>query len=601
MANTSSLNLLDLDFFGIKTNLKNYLKNQSQFKDHDFDGSNMNVLLDVLAYNTFKNSFYTNMLFAESFLDSAQLRSSLVSHAKELNYTPRSAKSSKAKIKVEFEATGANQPYIIPKGETVSATVRNSNYTFSFGETISVASANNSFSFEADIYEGTYFQDTYIFQQFGEEIPRFKITNKNIDTDSLTVSVFSDGSTNAQFYSLSRTLLDLDFKSAVYFLQVNESEHYEIYFGDNVLGKKPSDYSTIVLDYRISSGPAADDALQFFLNFNPTGSNTELITPPVVTTIDVSKGGAVPEPKESIRYYAPRAFQVQERTVTAQDYEIALKVQFPEINAVYAYGGEEVEPPQFGRVFVAVDIANVDGLPDSKKREYYNFIKNRAPFSIEPILVEPEYAYLSVNAFVRYNINVTKAPPETMRTIITNTVINYRDTYLNDFAVTFRNSKLADSINDADISIISTTLDVLLYKKADLTPGIAQDLVLKFNTALINNIPAKEVNYPTSDSQTFVSSIFRFGGQDCLFEDDGEGNIRIVRTDGMTNSVIGNVGTLDYENGIAYLNGITVDSFLGNSVKFYVRPKDPDIKTLNNTILDIERDEINVTVEQLRE
>ena len=601
MANTASINLIDLDFFALKTNFKNYLRNQPQYRDYDFDGSNINVLLDALAYNTFKNAFYTNMLYAEKHMDTAQLRGSLISHAKDLNYAPRSARSSKARVLVEFEATGVNQPYIISKGQTCSAIVKNSNFTFSFPETISVASSNNTFSFEADIYEGAYFQDSYIFQQPGEAIPRFRLTNKNADTESLTVNVYSDNSTNAQSYALTKTLLDLDYKSKVYFLQCDANEYYEIYFGDNVLGQKPTEFSTVVLNYRVASGPVSDGALKFVLNFDPTGAESELLSGIDVTTVEVSKGGADVENKESIRYYAPRAFQVQERTVTAQDYEVALKTQFPEINAVYAYGGEESNPPQYGRVFVAVDISNVEGLPYSKSREYYNFIKRRAPFSIEPIMVEPEYAYLSVNAAVRYNINVTKIPTETMKTIITNTIMNYRDTYLNDFAVTFRNSKLAKAIDEADISIISSVLDVLLYKKADITPGVAQNLVLKYNCSLMNNVPAKKDVYPAGDVDTFVSSSFRYGGQNCVFEDDGNGKVRLVRTDGLTNYKIADVGTIDYDTGVVLLNNITVDTFIGDAIKFYVRPRDPDVQTQNNTILDIERSAVVVSVEQLRE
>ena len=183
MANTS-LNLVDLDFYSLKNNFKNFLRNQPQYKDFDFNGSNMSVLLDVLAYNTFKNSFYTNMLFSEAFLDSAQLRGSVLSHAKELNYLPRSAKSSRARIKVDFEASGASQPYTIQKGSSLSTIVKNTNYTFTIPETIQVSSSNTSFSFETNIYEGIYVKDTYVYKDSTTSIPRFRITNKNADLDS---------------------------------------------------------------------------------------------------------------------------------------------------------------------------------------------------------------------------------------------------------------------------------------------------------------------------------------------------------------------------------------------------------------------------------
>jgi hypothetical protein len=600
MAN-SSINLVDLDFFSIKSSLKNYLRNQEVFKDYNFDGSGMGVMLDLLAHNTFKNSFYTNMLISESFIDTAQLRGSLISHAKELNYTPRSARSAKARIRMTFEATGDNHPYIIGKGQSFSAIVKNNNFTFTLPETISVASANNTFSFEADIYEGVYVQDTYVFRQTGETIPRFRLTNRNADTDSLSVVVYDDNNLEGKVYTQTNSLLDLNFADQVFFLQCDENEYYEIYFGDDVLGTKPKNLSTVVLDYRLASGPLADGALEFVPNFNPTGQNNELLASVNIETIDVSRGGAEVETTESIRYYAPRAFQVQERTVTASDYEIALKTQFPEINAVFAYGGEDVNPPQFGKVFVAVDISNVDGFPDSKKRQYLNFIKRRAPFSIEPVFIDPEFSYLSVHSLIRYNVNVTKVDSNTIRTLIVNTIADYRDRELDDFNVTFRASKLANSIDDADVSIVSSSMIARLYKKFDLIPGVQHDISLDYKCALVNNIPVRGDIHPSTDIHAFQSSPFKFRGLICSFEDDGNGNIRLISTDSVTDSKITNVGTINYDTGKVALKNILIDTFLGSAVKFYARPQDLDIQAITNTILTIEDSEINVTVEQLRE
>ncbi len=599
-AANSSINLIDLDFHSLKANFKNYMRNQARFKDFDFEGSNINVLIDLLTYNTFKNSFFTNMLFSEAFLDTAQMRGSLISHAKELNYTPHSARSSKATIQVSFEALGTSQPYIIPKGQTVSAIVKNSNFTFSLPETLSVASVNTSFSFVSDIYEGIYVKDTYIYNQIGTTIPRFQINNKNADTSSLTVVVYADNSTVGDIYTQTQTLLDLNFNSKVFFLQCNENENYEVYFGDNVLGKSPSNFSTVVLDYRIASGNTADGAISFVLNFNPTGPNSELIGAVDVETVEVSKGGANVESTESIRYYAPRAFQVQERTVTSSDYQVALKTQFPEINAVYAYGGETVDPPQFGRVFVAVDISDVQGFPDSKKDAYLKFIKNRAPFSIEPIMIEPEYAFLSIKARVRFNVNITKIDTNTMRTIIVNTILNYRDNFLNNFNVTYRNSQLSDAIDSTDTSIVSSALDVMMYKKINILLGINQSVFVPFNTRLDHNIPSKTTVYPSTQDVTFTSSAFRYKGLTCLLQDDGAGNIRIVSTDGVNNTRIADVGSIDYGTGLINIPVVQIDTFFGNSIKLYVKPYDTDIAVTTNTLLTIEEEEAHVTVEPLQ-
>ena len=599
-ANTSSVNLIDLDFFNHKANLKNYLRNQKQYKDYDFDGSTMSVLLDMLSYHSGHESFYTNMLMTEGWLDTAQVRGSVISHAKELNYTPRSAKSAKATVKVEFEATAENQPYVIPKGTTFSAVVKNSNFNFSTYEPITVSSSNNSFEFQADIYEGIYVEDTYVFRQESEEIPVFRLRNKNADTDSLTVTVYSDGSTNGQSYTYSKTLLDLDAKSQVYFLQADSNEYYNVYFGDNVLGKKPSEYSTIVLSYRLSSGPTADNAIRFIPNFDPTGNVSELNGTVEVTTIGASQGGANVETKESIRHYAPLSFQVQERTVAARDYEVALQEEFPEVGAAYAYGGEVLTPPKYGRVYVAVNISDVTGLPESKKKEYENFLNPRKPFGIFPTVVAPEYSYLAFDLLVRYNVNKTKVSPATISNLITSTVLAYRDLELNDFNVTFRNSTLNKDILESDVSIVSTTMDISLYKKVGVVRGISQSFELNYNLPLKNDLPYKAKQYPETDSWILTSSPFTFRGLNCIYEDDGNGYIRLMQVGDGLKTTIYNVGKIDYDTGKVQMNSVLVDTYSGEGIKFYVKPKDKDIAVVDNSILSIESDEINISVETLR-
>ena len=597
----SSINFTDLDFITLKNNFKNYLRNQPQFKDYDFEGSNMAVLLDLLAYNTSKQAFFTNMLFSEGHLDSAQLRSSIVSHAKDLNYTPRSAKSAKATVRVDFEASGDNQPYVIAKGSAFSSIVKATNFIFTTNETLTVSSANGTFSFETDIYEGTFVEDTYVFRQTEDIIPRFRLNNQNIDTDSLTVTVYEDNSSNGQLYNLANTLLDLDYTSQVFFIQSNFNEYYEVYFGDDILGKKPKEFSTVVMNYRVTEGPSANGASVFTMNFDPTGAISELEGTATVTTTATARGGANSESKESIRYYAPRAYQIQERTITEQDYEIALKTQFPEINAIHAFGGEELNPPQFGRVYIAVDIQDVDGFPESKKRQYGNFLAKRAPFSIEPIFTEPEYSYLSLNALIRYNVNVTKVSENTIRTLITTTVTDYNQRELNDFAVTYRNSKLACDIDETDISIISSNLEAQIYKKVDVPLNESTNIVLKYDMELQNDIPPRTNTHKSNLQHAFTSSPFKYLNETCVVEDNGDGKIQLIKKSGDQDTLIYNLGSINYDTGEVIINNLIVNFYIGNSMKFYVRPRDPDITVKNNTILTIENDEINVTVETLRE
>lgn len=597
MANTS-INLVDLDFASLKGSFKNYLRDQNQFKDYDFEGSNINILLDLLSYNSYKNAFYLNMLLSESFLDSAQLRNSILSHAKELNYLPRSARSSKARVRIEFEATGESAPYIIQKGSPLTTLVKNESYTFTIPETITVSSANTTYSFETDIFEGTYIQDTYTYRQ-GIENQRFKLTNRNIDTESLTVSVFEDGNEVSDAYKLSTSLLDLDETSKVFFLQPTETGYFEVLFGDNNLGRRPKINSTIVMEYRTSSGELPNGAREFSVDFDPTGSD-ELNFTPEVNTLENSKDGAEEESIESIRYMAPRHFQTQERTITASDYSIALKGQFPEINAVHAYGGEDLTPPQFGKVFIAVDITNVDGFPESKKIEYKNFIDRRSPFGIRPVFVDPEFSYLSVRSKVRYDVNVTSASRETLKSIIKNAVVDYNEEYLNDFNVILRNSKLETEIDNSDASIISSVTKTQIYKKINPRLGFSENFRLNFGVPIIDTIPEKEDLHRATDVHSLVSSLFIFNSEQVLLEDDGSGNIRVMKTDGFINEKIKNVGKIDYNTGQVEINGLVVDSFQGSSIKLYVIPVDPDVVASQNSILTIEDDEIIIDLEEVR-
>jgi len=597
MANTS-INLVDLDFASLKGSFKNYLRDQNQFKDYDFEGSNINILLDLLSYNSYKNAFYLNMLLSESFLDSAQLRNSILSHAKELNYLPRSARSSKARVRIEFEATGESAPYIIQKGSPLTTLVKNESYTFTIPETITVSSANTTYSFETDIFEGTYIQDTYTYRQ-GIENQRFKLTNRNIDTESLTVSVFEDGNEVSDAYKLSTSLLDLDETSKVFFLQPTETGYFEVLFGDNNLGRRPKINSTIVMEYRTSSGELPNGAREFSVDFDPTGSD-ELNFTPEVNTLENSRDGAEEESIESIRYMAPRHFQTQERAITASDYSIALKGQFPEINAVHAYGGEDLSPPQFGKVFIAVDITNVDGFPESKKIEYKNFIDRRSPFGIRPVFVDPEFSYLSVRSKVRYDVNVTSASRETLKSIIKNAIVDYNEEYLNDFNVILRNSKLETEIDNSDASIISSVTRTRIYKKINPRLGLSENFRINFGVPIIDTIPEKEDLHRATDVHALVSSLFIFNSEQVLLEDDGSGNIRMMKTDGFINEKIKNVGKIDYNTGQIEINGLVVDSFQGSSIKLFVTPVDPDVVASQNSILTIEDDEIIIDLEEVR-
>jgi hypothetical protein len=580
------IELVNLDPNVNKTSFINYLRSQPRFQGYDFAGADMNVLLDLFMINEFRYAFFLNMAISEGFLDSAQLFDSVKSHAKDLNYVPSSVTSAQAAITVNFTATGESQPYIIPKGSTFAAQVKNQNFTFTTNETLICASANNNFSFQADIYEGVYVKDSYIYSNTASSFPRYSITNANVDLSSVTVTVYSNNSIG-QTYNLADSLLDLTGNSYVFFLQCSAANgNYEIIFGDNIFGSQPPNGSLIVFDYRITSGQPANGAGLFTIGFDPTGAN-ELTGPTTVTTNQIALGGAPAESIETARFRAPRYFQTQERCIVPTDYEIVLEQQFPEITAVNAYGGETLYPPQFGKVVIAININNVVGLPNSKVAEYTQFIKGRNPLSIQPIFVAAQNMYISVNTQVNYNVNVTAATENLMESIIANAVALYNTENLNNFDVTFYYSQFSGIIQNADPSIISNLTEIALYQK--ITPSqSANTYYLNYSIPLVNNIERLPTSHANTDTKCLTSTNFMYQGNLSQLEDDGAGTIRIVNLSGNNLTLVANVGTINYANGIVQLANFSVDSFSGDSLLVYVSPAQDDFSSTQNIILSIE-------------
>ncbi|NDB83135.1 MAG: hypothetical protein EB127_10470, partial [Alphaproteobacteria bacterium] len=483
MAN-SSIILSSLDFDTLKNTFKSYLRTQDRFNDYDFDGSNMSVLLDLLSYNTFHNSFYLNMIGSEMFLDSAQLRDSVVSHAKELNYTPQSFKSAIASIAIVVKTSDLTKTsLLVTKGTTFTSNQFNRNFTFSAPENIvlteyEIADGYKYFGGIFDIYEGYYVTDTFTYSY--DNYDRMILSNKNVDISSITATVFEDGGANPILYKLSKSLFDLNSSSQVFFIQGAENDSYELIFGDGVNGRRPKNNSVIAIEYRISNGELPNGCTTFIPD-SPISGETNI----TVSTISNAAGGSVSESIESIKYNAPRHFTTQERAVTTEDYQTLLKGQFPEVNTVYAYGGEDLDIPQYGKVFIAVDLKETDILPDSKKSEYYKFLKPRSPVSIDPVFVSPDYMYLGITSTVKYNVNVTGLSPSDIKTIVSSSILSYAINNLNTFNKTFRYSKLTQQIDNSQLSIISNETDVQLIKRIVPKLSTYDTFSVKFNTPLL--------------------------------------------------------------------------------------------------------------------
>lgn len=595
MASNTSLNLTALDFDTLKASFINFMRSQDEFKDYDYAASNMNVLMDLLAYNTHLVAFYTNMELAESFLDSAQLKSSVISHAKELNYVPRSARSAEANVQIQF--TGPQSTYLLQKGQSFSTTIKSNTYSFTISDNMLLTSTNNYFSANISLFEGVYFYDTYTLNA-SDPTQRLVITNDNVDVSSLTVVVYENNNIVGIPYKQATTLLGLKAINKVFFVQQAENEQYEILFGDGVIGYRPTDGSTVSINYRITNGVAGNGAKVFTINFNP--GPTQDATNVNVATIAVSGGGADAEDIESIRYYAPRAFQIQERATSANDYAIMLRTQFPEITAISTYGGEELNPPQFGHVAIAIKIEDVDGLPDSKIQSYKTFLSDKTSLTVRPIFIAPEFSYIAVRSTVNYNINLTALTPDNIRTLVILSIQAYAQNNFGNFAARFRYSRFCSMIDTTDISIVGNETETLLYRKISPNLSTISKFDINFGMPLQKGM-VQPGNIADVNFHSVFSSNFLLNGAQTRFEDDGQGNLFIVSSINGTEQFVNKVGSVDYETGMVRLVNFIVDEYDGTAIKIYVRTREKDVLENQATILDIEGGEIQVTVDTVRE
>ena len=593
MSNTS-VSLTSLDFPSVKQNLKLYLQSQDRFSDYDFTGSNFNVLLDVLSYNTFLNAYYLNMVGNEMFIDSAQIRDSAVSHAKTLNYTPRSFTSAAATVNISVTpANNQTTAVTIPARSTFTAKVGADNYTFSTSENIILnswtqAGPNRVFTAaNTVISEGVWVTDTFVVR--ANDTTRMILTNKTVDTNSITVTVLEDNQATTIPYSKATSLFGLTATSAVYFVQGAENYSYEIVFGDNVVSRKPKDNSVVVIQYRTCNGQLPNGAERFLAD-GPIDNHTNIS----VLTVSRAAGGTVAEDLAEIKFNAPRAFQTQERAITVEDYRTLLLQAFPEINDIHAYGGEQVVPPQYGKVFLAVDLEQSDRLPQSKRDQLYSYIKPRCPISIDPVFVEPEYSYILVDSNVSYNINITSLSISDIRSTVLAAIVGYSDTNLDRFAATLNYSRLVTAIDSAQRAIVSNQTKIRVARRITPATGTSVRLDVPFTiplTTTLTDLPA--------NSSTISSSVFVVSGTNSVLADDGRGVINVVSAADRSIIVQRNVGLVNYTTGLVQLTNLVVDSYT-NYINVIVVPASVDVSVSTNMILTIDPADIVANVTQVR-
>ena len=586
MANISPVT--NLDFFATKEALKTFLKNQDRFKDYDYEGSNMNVLLDVLSYNTFYNNYYYNMAISEMFLDSASQRNSVVSHAKELNYMPRSRRSSALKCNISFSVPASYQSNFlsIPAGTAFSGRCGNKTYVF-LNDIAYIASrsASNSTLFnvtDVDLYEGRKINEILT-------IANTTMSNEWVDTSSITLTV------NGNVFTYKSEIFGVASTDRVFYLQPENDGKYSIQFGQNRFGFQPTVTDVIAVSYRICSGPEANgvNSLTLSSSFGGASSNT-------ITVTSQSSGGFYAESLESIRVFAPKALQVQERAVTKRDYEILLRSRFPNIEAISVYGGDEVDPPQYGKVIISVDVTGGEGAADYEIANFKNYLKDKTPLTIEPVFVAAKFLFVDTNVTVVYDPNLTTKSTSQIKTEIQSAILTYQTTYLNDFNKTLRQSRLAAFLDAVDNSIVSS--DIVAKPIIQYVPvlNIASSPSFSFEDALVKPYAFDSATGFTSFTTAVSTTKFTVEGTLVTMQDDGLGTFMLVTADSEVTRVFkSNVGTLNYTTGAIKLSNLTVDSFEGASIKFTASTINKDVKTPKDRIISIRGEDITVTVTPL--
>jgi len=585
----TKLEISQLDFDGIKENLKTFLSQQDEFTDYDFEGSGMNILLDVLAYNTHYLGFNANMLANEMYLDSADQRSSVVSLAKQVGYTPRSASSSKALLDVVVNnASGAS--LTMSRGTKFTTTVDGTNYSFVNNADVSISPQDGVYKFSnLDIFEGTYLNYKYTVNTSDKD-QRFIIPNDFVDTTTLTVKIqesSSDSTTNT--YTLAGGITGIDSTSKVYFLQEVENGRFEVYFGDGVLGQGVADGNIVILDYITGNLDEPNGATTFTLSGTVGGFSDVTIT-----TLNTANGGDAPETIKSIKYNAPRDYTSQDRAVTAEDYKVLIKSLYANAQSVQVYGGEDAAIPDYGKVYISIKAKSGSNLTELTKVSLVSSLKSFAVASVTPVIIDPETTFITLVTTFKYDSSLTTKDVSTLQTNVLDAVSSYNTSTLEDFTGMFRYSAVGQTIDNADSSILSNITKIKMYKFITPTLNDGTKYTLSFNNAFFN--PHSGHN---SAAGGIVSSTgFKISGDDTnehFLDDDGAGNIRVYYLSGTTRIYTSSTyGTIDYTNGEIILTSANitsisnVDGAASTRIKITVAPDSNDIVPVRNQVLSID-------------
>ena len=594
MAIDNNLRVDELSFEGIKTNFKRYLQAQDQFRDYNFDGAGMSVLLDMLAYNTYYNSFYLNMVASEAFLTTAQKRNSVINLASSLNYVPRSTTS--ASITGTLLLTVANAPtsVTIPEFTEFNGSIDGVSYKFLNVNSKTIFSSAGVFSDSITLKEGTLITTRYTVVSADAD-QRFLIPNSKIDTTTLNVTVLNSAvDSTTRTFTPSENLVELDSTSLVYFIQETEDGLYELKFGDDIFGTALDNGNILVIRYLVSNGALANDINA--LTYSDTITN---VTAATFTAADPATGGSARETVAQIKFNAPKSYEAQNRAVTAEDYK-ALLLSQATVDSVVVWGGEDNDPPTYGKVFIAIKPTTGLVLTATEKLNLISSVINpKKILTVQTEIVDPEYIYIKIEATIKYDAKKTSLSSDTISNLVSDTIKAYNDSDIDKFGTYFRYSKLSRLIDVSERSILSNVLIAEMQKEIDVQLGVGTRYEISFSNAIDDATDGRPTTQSFGVGNKITSNAFTLGGFSNCFLEDNNGIIRIYRELGVENVAVSvNAGSINYVTGKIILTNFAPTAFNdgGTTLKITATPQDKDILPLRNQIIAIRDADISITM-----
>ena len=591
MAEIAKLNIAELDFDSIKNNLKDYFASQAEFTDHDFGGSAISVMLDILAYNTYYNAYYVNMLASESFLDSAQLRDSVVSKASMLGYTPKSSIGAKANVSITVTPADAPATITIDKYTQFSSTVNGTSYTFCTSDSTTVTPVNGVYTASGvTLAQGIPLTFRYTANTANTE-QKFLLPNANTDMDTLTVTIQESASdTNTSVYTKATDITTINSTSNVYFVNEHTNGQFRVQFGDGTLGRKPTTGNIVLLKALVAEGADVNGANTFSASGTVGGYSTVS-----VAVTNAAAGGSDRETLESIKFNAPKTYETQNRAVTTDDYKKIVEGNVSGLDSVSVWGGQDHSTPTFGKVFVSAKPTGATSLSAAQITSIKESVSSYNMVAITPEVVDPDIVDLIFDTTVKYDSRLTTLSSGAVAASVIDTMQTYKTNNLLKFGSIFRYSALSTDIDKTESSIISNLTTITARKGITPSTTTADSYTISFNNAIYNPSTTYE-GAVTSSAFAYTDSTGT--AYSTCYLDDKDGVFRIFYLSGADKVILSETaGTVTYSNGYISITSFKPDSFSGSTIDFTITPAANDLVPVRNQIFEIANTNITITMQ----